>query len=167
MYIHLPNRFSTFWLLVVPLLMFYPVFAGEGLIIGAPISDLSNGLWSLWYVSQAFWGAGEPFCHQQVNAPVGGCLLPSDWTGLVWMLPLSMILNPIQSFNLTLYAQTVWTGFAMYLLFSQRFSYNWVRQMQFYHSPTSRRPCRRKRPKRENMEKVEPRGTYPEGGQKS
>ena len=84
--------------------------------MGAPISDMSNGLWSLWHVSDAILRGSDPLCTSLINAPKGGCLVPADWTGLVWMLPLSMVLEPIQAFNMTLYLQVVWTGVCMYLL---------------------------------------------------
>ena len=116
MYIHLPNRFSTFWMLAVPLLFFYPVVFGGNSVMGAPVSDMSNGFWSLWHVSDAILSGSDPLCTSLINAPNGGCLVPADWTGLVWMLPLSMVLEPIQAFNMTVYLQVVWTGVCMYLL---------------------------------------------------
>ena len=116
MYIQLPNRFSTFCMLAVPLLLFYPVILGDSRVMGAPISDMSNGLWSLWHFSNAILSGSDPLCTSLINAPNDGCLVPADWTGLIWMIPLSMVLEPIQAFNTTLYLQVVWIGMCMYLL---------------------------------------------------
>ena len=90
--------------------------------MGAALSDMSNGFWSLWHVSQNLLHAGEPFCGTSINAPKGGCLLPADWTGLIWMVPLSMFFDPVDAFNMTLYMQIVWTGLSMYLLYQAWFT---------------------------------------------
>ena len=67
--------------------MFYPVFAGAENVIGAPVSDLSNGLWSLWAYPMHF-GSRRAILSSASQCSSGWCLLPADWTGLVWMLPL-------------------------------------------------------------------------------
>ena len=115
---------SLFDFLVVgnPLLFFYPLWFGDNRVMGAALSDMSNGFWSLWYVSQNLWYTGEPFCGTSINAPKGGCLLPADWTGLIWMVPLSMFFDPVDAFNMTLYMQIVWTGLSMYLLYQAWFT---------------------------------------------
>ena len=116
MYIRLPNRVVYFWIFAVPLCLFTSTLWGESSLIGAPISDLSNGVWSLWYFADNLLNGDLNFCDTALNYPTGGCLVPADWTGLLWMVPLLLFTDPIAAFNGTMYAQTVMIGFGLYLL---------------------------------------------------
>ena len=116
MYIRLPNRVVYFWILLVPLCLFAPTLFGSSNLIGAPISDLSNGVWSLWHFAHNLLHGNLNACDAGLNHPNGGCMLPADWTGLIWMVPLLLIADPIVAFNGTMYLQTVLIGLGLYLL---------------------------------------------------
>ena len=120
MYIRLPNRVVYFWILLVPLCLFAPTLFGSSNLIGAPISDLSNGVWSLWHFAHNILHGNLNACDAGLNHPNGGCMLPADWTGLIWMVPLLLIADPIVAFNGTMYLQTVLIGLGLYLLHQAR-----------------------------------------------
>ena len=123
---HLPNRECVLFLLFAPTLYFLPVFGAEDRLMGAPISDVWNGWWSMLH-GVNFINGNWNLCSDSFNHPVGGCIVPADWTSLFWMVPLSMMSSSIQTFNLTLYAQVCLIGFGMFIVHRQWF-YNFEKE---------------------------------------
>lgn len=110
---YLPNLYHCLCFLALPWMLLCPVALDDTLIVGAPISDVWNGWWSLWHGRDWLLGTGD-LCRQDINFPTGGCVIPADWTGLFWMTPLSLVFSPSLTFNITLYFQVVWIGVGMY-----------------------------------------------------
>lgn len=115
MFSDLPNRDECLVLFFVPLVHFISVLNVQGSIIGAPVSDVWNGWWSLLHGLE-FLKGNSALCSPEINFPSGGCIVPADWTTLIWMLPLSTFLTGSLLFNAALYCQVVMTGLGMYLL---------------------------------------------------
>lgn len=91
-------------LLLIPIVWVYPALVDSNLVVGAPISDVWNGIWSLWWMTdQIFNGMG--ICSEQLNFPDGGCIVPSDWTGVMLMLVARVFVEPLQAFTITVWLQ--------------------------------------------------------------
>ena len=101
-----------------PILLLYPVLIHQDVLVGAPVSDVWNGVWSLWWMTeQLFQGSG--ICSTQFNYPTGGCIVPSDWTGVLLMLLLRNVFSPIQAFNGVVWLQVGMIGVGMMVLTKQ------------------------------------------------
>jgi hypothetical protein len=125
---HLPNREYVLLILFTPILYFIPVFQDGNQIMGAPISDVWNGWWSMLYGVGILKGE-LGVCSEAFNHPVGGCIVPADWTSVFWMLPLSVISSSVHRFNITLYAQVCLIGLGMFMVHHQWF--NSVQENEF------------------------------------
>ena len=108
-------------LLLVPITWFYPVLGNPHIVIGSPISDLWNGIWSLWWMTDQI-SSGLGICSDQFNYPKGGCIVPSDWTGVVGMLLMRVFFEPLQAFTVTLWLQVGVIGIGMSTLFKTLYS---------------------------------------------
>ncbi len=111
----LPSRDACLVLLLVPMVHFFSVLSVGNAIVGAAVSDVWNGWWALLHGLEFLQG-NSGLCSSEINFPTGGCVVPADWTTLIWMLPLSMFFSDSLLFNVALYCQVATIGFGMYLL---------------------------------------------------
>lgn len=108
-------------LLLIPLVWVYPALMDSTLVVGAPISDVWNGIWSLWWMTDQIHN-GLGICSEQLNFPDGGCILPSDWTGVMLMLLVRIFFEPLQAFTITVWLQLWVMGIGNSVLFKALYS---------------------------------------------
>lgn len=108
-------------LFLIPSVWMYPVLVSSDTVIGAPVSDIWNGIWSLWWMTDQI-SNGLGICSEQFNYPQGGCIVPSDWTSMIWMLMARVFVEPLQAFTITMWMQIWFMGIGTSVFFKSLYS---------------------------------------------
>jgi len=86
-------------------------------IIGDYKSDVWAHLWGFWRTEQSLVKYHEfPFELHYLNYPHGGTLYHIDSLNSLFMIPLKKLFGPVLGFNILVWLQMAFGGFAMYLL---------------------------------------------------
>lgn len=126
---------------VVPCIYFGPILFGwytqpeNTVILGGPVSDVWNGLWSWNWIVHALTQGENPLCQTNINYPKGGCLWPADILGSLAMLVLLPLVELPTAYTLWMYIQSVLLGFAGYLFYQEIGGY-FIRTIEQYQENT-------------------------------